>query len=150
MYVDDSVWVHVGQLDSLPDLALQALGPSPGHRELDGLGVPGVLWVLPGQVRGHAVGGHIAPYLRVVLADPSVCPRARLASVLVTTHDALTSVISAPARVTRPILLDVTVREQAAGEIGPGEQSSALTETPDCSMSLILIPIFLPSSVAIF
>ena len=80
--------------------------------------------MLPGQVRGHAVGSHIAPYLRVVLADPSVCPRARLASVLVTTHDALTSVISAPARVTRPILLDVTVREQAAGEVGPGEQRS--------------------------
>ena len=43
--VDDSIRVHVGQLDGLPDLALQALGPSPGHRELDGLGVPGVLWV---------------------------------------------------------------------------------------------------------
>ena len=40
--VDNFVWVHVGQLDGLPDLALQALGPSPGHRELDGLGVPGV------------------------------------------------------------------------------------------------------------
>ena len=66
MCVDNFVWVHVGQLDGLPDLALQALGPSPGHRELDGLGVPGVLWVLPGQVRGHAVGGHIAQYLRVV------------------------------------------------------------------------------------
>ena len=45
MGVDNFVWVHVGQLDGLPDLALQALGSSPGHRELDGLGVPGVLWV---------------------------------------------------------------------------------------------------------
>ena len=30
--VDDSVRVHVGDLDGLPDLALQALGPSPGDR----------------------------------------------------------------------------------------------------------------------
>ena len=44
------------------------------------------------------------------------------ASVLVTTHDALTSVISAPARVTRPVLLDVAVREETAREVGPGEQ----------------------------
>ena len=86
MCVDNPVWVHVGKLDSLPDLALQALGPSPGHRELDGLGVPGVLWVLPGQVSGHAVGGHVPPYLCLVLADPGVCPGPGLAPVLVTTH----------------------------------------------------------------
>ena len=30
----ESVWVHVGKLDGLPDLALQALGPSPGDGEL--------------------------------------------------------------------------------------------------------------------
>ena len=53
------------------------LWPSPGHRELDGLGVPGVLWVLPGQVSGHAVGGHVPPYLCLVLADPVVCPGRR-------------------------------------------------------------------------
>ena len=35
--VDDLVGVHVGQLDGLSDLALQALGPSPGDGELDGL-----------------------------------------------------------------------------------------------------------------
>ena len=28
---------------------LQALGPSPGHRELDDMGIPGVVGVLPGQ-----------------------------------------------------------------------------------------------------
>ena len=33
--VDDSVRVHVGDLDGLPDLALQALGPGPGDRKLD-------------------------------------------------------------------------------------------------------------------
>ena len=109
--VNDLVRVHVGQLDGLSDLALQALGPSPGHRELDGLGVPGVLWVLPGQVRGHAVGSNIAPYICLVLADPGVCPRARLAPVLVPTHSALASVVCAPARVTRPVLLDIAVRE---------------------------------------
>ena len=64
-----------------------------------------MLWVLPRQVRGHAFGGHVPPYLCLVLADPGVCPRARLASVLVTTHNALTSVISAPAQVTRLVLL---------------------------------------------
>ena len=44
--VDDLVWVHVGQLDGLPDLALQTLGPSPGDGELDGLRVPPVLRML--------------------------------------------------------------------------------------------------------
>ena len=48
MGIDDAVRVHVGQLDGLPDLALQALGPGPGNRELDGQGVPRVLRVLSG------------------------------------------------------------------------------------------------------
>ena len=39
--VNDLVWIYVGQLDSLLDLMLQALGPSPGNRELNGQGVPG-------------------------------------------------------------------------------------------------------------
>ena len=56
MCVDDPVRVHVGQLDGLPDLALQTLGPSPGDGELDGLGVSPVLRVLVGEVGGHAVG----------------------------------------------------------------------------------------------
>ena len=43
--VDDIVRVHVGDLDGLPDLALQALGPGPGDRKLDGQGVPHVLRV---------------------------------------------------------------------------------------------------------
>ena len=43
MCVDDSVWVHVGQLDGLPDLALPTHGPSLGDGELDGSGVPPVL-----------------------------------------------------------------------------------------------------------
>ena len=51
--VDDLVGVHVGQLDGLSDLALQALGPSPGDGELDGLGVPPVLRVLFREVGGH-------------------------------------------------------------------------------------------------
>ena len=54
--VYDLVRIHVGQLDGLPDLALQALGPSPGDGELDSLGVPPVLRVLVGEVGGHAVG----------------------------------------------------------------------------------------------
>ena len=33
--VDDPVRVHVGPLYGLPDLALQALGPSPGDGELE-------------------------------------------------------------------------------------------------------------------
>ena len=41
--VDDSVWVLVGQLDGLPDLALPTHGPSLGDGELDGSGVPPVL-----------------------------------------------------------------------------------------------------------
>ena len=43
MGVDYSVWVHVGQLDGLPDLALQALGSGPCDGELDGVRVPAVL-----------------------------------------------------------------------------------------------------------
>ena len=54
--VDDSVRVHVGQLDGLPDLAFQALRPGPGDGELDGLRVPAVLWVFSGEVGSHAVG----------------------------------------------------------------------------------------------
>ena len=46
MGVNDLVRVHVGQLDGLPDLALQTLGPSPGDGELDGLRVPPVLRML--------------------------------------------------------------------------------------------------------
>ena len=53
--VDDLVRVHVGQLDGLPDLALQALWPSPGDGELDSLRVPPVLRVFIGEVGGHAV-----------------------------------------------------------------------------------------------
>ena len=37
------VWVHVGKLDGLPDLALNAYWLSPGDGELVGLGVPPVL-----------------------------------------------------------------------------------------------------------
>ena len=54
--VDYSVWIHVGQLDGLPDLALEALGPSPGNGEFDGLRVPAVLRVFSGEMGGHAVG----------------------------------------------------------------------------------------------
>ena len=50
----DGVRVHVGQFDGLPDLAPQALGPSPDDGEL-GLGVPTVLRVLVGEMGGHAV-----------------------------------------------------------------------------------------------
>ena len=46
--VYDPVRVHIGDLDGLPDLALQALGPSPGDRKLDSQGVPRVLRVLSG------------------------------------------------------------------------------------------------------
>ena len=56
MGVNDPVRVHVGQLYGLPDLALQAFGPSPCDGELDGLGVPPVVRVLVGEVGGHAVG----------------------------------------------------------------------------------------------
>ena len=38
--VYDPVRVHIGDLDGLPDLALQALGPSPGDRKLDSQRVP--------------------------------------------------------------------------------------------------------------
>ena len=48
--------LHVGVNDSVclgqywqADLALQALGPSPGDGELNGLGVPPVLRVLVGR-----------------------------------------------------------------------------------------------------
>ena len=54
------VWVHVGKLDGLPDLALKALGPSPGDGELDGLGVPPVLRVVIGGVGGHAVAVRVS------------------------------------------------------------------------------------------
>ena len=74
-----------------------------------------MLWVLPGQVRGHAFGGHNPPYLRLVLANPGVCPRPCLAP-------ALARVVCAPARVIRPVLLDLAVREEAAGDVGPDEQ----------------------------
>ena len=70
--VDDLVRVHVGQLDGLPDLALQALGPSPGDGELDGLGVPPVLRVFIGEVDGHAVAVLVSSDLRMVRADPGV------------------------------------------------------------------------------
>ena len=43
--VDNPVRVHVGQLDGLPDLALQALGSGLEDGELDGLRVPSVLWM---------------------------------------------------------------------------------------------------------
>ena len=77
--VDDAIRVHVGQLEGFPDLALQALGPGLGDRELDGQGVPRVLRVLVVEVGSHAVG---------VLVG---------------------FVIRAPARVTRPVLRDVTL-----------------------------------------
>ena len=71
MCVNDLVWTHVG--------------PSPGDRE--GLSVPGVLSVIHGQAI-------LFGYLRLVLADPGVFPQASsLASVLVTTHNALTSAL---------------------------------------------------------
>ena len=64
--VHDAVRVHVCQLDGLPDLALQALGPGPGDRELDGQGVPRVLRVLVVEVSGHAVGVLVGSDLRRV------------------------------------------------------------------------------------
>ena len=54
--VDDSIRIHVGQLDGLPDLALEALGPGPGDGKLDGLRVPAVLRVFTGEVRGQYIG----------------------------------------------------------------------------------------------
>ena len=59
-------WVHVGQLDGLTDLVLQALGPSPGDRELDCQGVPQVLRVLVVEVGGHDVGVMVGPDVRLV------------------------------------------------------------------------------------
>ena len=64
--VYDPVRVHVGDLDGLPDLALQALGPSPGDRKLDGQGIPQVLWVLSREVHSHAVGVLVGSDLRRV------------------------------------------------------------------------------------
>ena len=37
--------------------------PGPGNRELDGQGVPRVLWVLVVEVGGHAVGVLVGPDL---------------------------------------------------------------------------------------
>ena len=54
--VDDPIRVHVGQLDGLSDLALQALGSGLKNGELDCLRVPSVLRVFSGEVGGHAVG----------------------------------------------------------------------------------------------
>ena len=85
------------------------LWPSPGHRELDGLRVPGVLGVLPGRVSGHAVGAYIP--VSLPSADRSWC-------VSCPTHNTLARVVGAPARV----LLDLAVGEEAAGEVCPGEQ----------------------------
>ena len=64
--VDDLVRVHVGQLDGLSDLALQALGPGLVDRELDGQGIPRVLGVLVGEVGGHAVGVSVSSDVRLV------------------------------------------------------------------------------------
>ena len=72
--VYDPVRVHIGDLDGLPDLALQALGPSPGDRKLDSQGVPRVIWMLSGEVRSHTVGVLVSSDLRLVRADPGVGP----------------------------------------------------------------------------
>ena len=50
---------------SLTWRSLQALGPSPGDGE-HGLGVPPVLWVLVGEVGGHAVRVQVRPDLGMV------------------------------------------------------------------------------------
>ena len=59
-----SGWVHVGQLDGLPDLKLQALGTGPSDRKLMAR-VPRVLWVLIVELGGQA-GVLDGPSLRLV------------------------------------------------------------------------------------
>ena len=73
--VDYLVRIHVGQLDGLPDLALQALGPGLVDREFDGQRIPRVLRVLVGEVGGHAVVVIVGPDVSLVRADPGVGPR---------------------------------------------------------------------------
>ena len=67
--VDDSVRVHVGLLEGLPDLALQAFGTSPDDGELDGLRIPHVLRVPVGEVGGHAVAVQVSR-ISLISADP--------------------------------------------------------------------------------
>ena len=64
MGVYDPVWVHVGQLDGLPDQSLQALGPGLGDIKLVASARGSLEY--SGEVCGHAVGVQVGPDLRLV------------------------------------------------------------------------------------
>ena len=84
----------------------------------------------------------------VVWADPCGSPRPGLSFVLAATDCNLAHVICTSPQVTHPsftMLYPGLWQPERSGLV-----SRALTEVPDCSTSFIFIPIFFPSSVAIF